>query len=308
MEPSSKQIKKWIDKGRDPRTAHWQAALDALLDVFSAISEPGRLIPALELEENEQLVYNEALEVIDISPNVEAVFLHPAVAGKISPPQSAAELLRIDKDKPSYKILMKRPGAEPRIASMEISSFAHNPGVDLFQDGALLGTYDFKERKECIDSISQIIRAHMWEKGSWKVKDYRRYALNWFERVIDTGKGTISVQTDFSYFHTPSLIRSNPVDVIFILIGDIFERRMQENNGLIHQSLEPVYQIKDKQARAARFSEMAEKIVLHFLNIIKEFELFDFTQFSKKQTNDFKLATEALIRKIAHEMKNAGPE
>jgi hypothetical protein len=116
------------------------------------------------------------------------------------------------------------------------------------------------------------------------------------------------VQTDFSYFHTPSLIRSNPVDVIFILIGDIFERRMQENNGLIRQSLEPVYQIKDKQARAARFSEMAEKIVLHFLNIIKEFELFDFTQFSKKQTNDFKLATEALTRKIAREMKNAGPK
>lgn len=75
MEPSSKQIKKWIDKGRDPRTAHWQAALESLFEVFSSISEPGRLVPVFELNEEDLLVYNEALGIIDISPNTEAVFL-----------------------------------------------------------------------------------------------------------------------------------------------------------------------------------------------------------------------------------------
>lgn len=306
MEPASEKIKQWIEQGRDPRTAHWQVGLEALLDVFSSFLEPGLLVPALALKEDELLVYKEAMEIFDISPNVGAVFLPPAVAGKIRPPESATELVRIDEDKPSYKILLQRSGPQPRIACIEISSFARNPGVDLFQDGALLGSYDFKDHRECMDSISQIIRTHMWEKGKWSNNDYRRYTVNWFERVIDTGKGDIAVQTDFSFFHTPSLIKSNPVDVIFTLIYHVFERRLRENDGMIRNSIAPVYELHDKKAREERFYEMSEKTVLHYLNVIRDLELIDFTEFSKKQTNHFKQATTGAINKISRDMEAAG--
>ncbi|MBS0014237.1 MAG: hypothetical protein KFF46_09730 [Desulfobacterales bacterium] len=307
MEPASEKVKQWIDNGRDPRSAHWQAGLEALLEVFAPYLEPGRLVPALSLDASDRQVFDEAQAVIDVSPNVAAVFLPPEAAGKIRPPELAPELERIDQSQPAYKILLQRPGAQPRLACLEISPQAHNPGVDLFQDGALLGTYDFEDRKECMDSLDQILFAHMWEKGKWEASDFRRYTVNWFERVMDTGRGDIAVKTDFSFLHTPSLIKSNPVDVIFTLIVDVFDRRLQETHSPMGRALAEIYALADPQARQTRYSEMAEKIVLQFLSVVKDFELVDFTEFSEKQTDNFKKATSAAIRRIAQKMEAAAP-
>jgi hypothetical protein len=307
MKPASEKVRQWIDNGRDPRSAHWQAGLEALLEVFEPYLEPGRLVPAVSLDPSDRPVFDEAQAVIDVSPNVAAVFLPPETAGKIRPPESAPELERIEKSRPAYKVLLQRPGAQPRLACLDISPQAHNPGVDLFQDGALLGTYDFEDRKECMDSLDQILFAHMWEKGKWEASDFRRYTLNWFERVMDTGRGDIAVKTDFSYLHTPSLIKSNPVDVIFTLIVDVFDRRLQDTHGPIRQALDGIFALPDQQARQSRYYEMAEKIVLQFLSLIKDTELVDFTEFSEKQTDNFKKATSAAIGRIAQKMEAAGP-
>ncbi len=306
MKSGSEKLKQWIGQGRDPRSAHWQIGLEALIEVFSPFLEPGRLVPAIALKEADIPVFTELQAVVDISPHVQAVFLPPQVAGKIRPPDSAPELQRIAEDQPAYKILLQKPGSQERIACIEISPKAHNPGVDLFQSGALLGTYDFEDRQKCIDSLAQILFAHMWEKDKWGQNDYRRYTAHWFVRVLDTGSGAVAVQADFSYFHTPSLIKSNPVDVIFTLIADMVDRRLQDVHGPIRQSLTDIYDLDDKEAQQTRFYEMAEKIVLQFLSVIKDLELKDFAGFSKKQTNDFKQATAGTIRKIVNQLESAG--
>jgi len=35
MDPIAKKVKQWIDEKKDPRSAHWQGGLEAVLKVFS---------------------------------------------------------------------------------------------------------------------------------------------------------------------------------------------------------------------------------------------------------------------------------
>ena len=115
MDPIAKKVKQWIDEKKDPRSAHWQGGLEAVLNIFSPYMEPGKLTPVQPLEKDDVSVFEAALEVVDLSPNLTAAFLPPSIAGSITPPEYADELQRIDKGKPSYKILIARPGKDPRI-------------------------------------------------------------------------------------------------------------------------------------------------------------------------------------------------
>jgi hypothetical protein len=289
MDTTSEKIRKWIENGRDPRSAHWQAALEAVLDVFTPYLEPGRLTPVVPLAEDDIPGYHEALEVVDVSPNLLAAFLPPSVAGKITPPESAPELRRIEGQKPSYKILVRRPGKDQRTACAEISEAAAIPGVDLFQDGALIGTYNYENRLDCLTSLNQVINAHLWEKGKWSHDEYKRYTVNWFERVIDVNK-TVSVRKNYSFLHTPSLIRINRVDAIFTLIYETFLKRAGE--------------FGDRFNAAAKMAihEYAEETLIQFLTVIKKFDLVDFKKFSKKENEQFTREYEWMIKKIAGRM------
>jgi hypothetical protein len=286
MNTTSEKIRKWIENGRDPRSAHWQAALEALLEVFTPYLEPGRLTPVAPLAEDDIPGYQEALEVVDISPNLLAAFLPPSVAGKITPPESAPELRRIDGQKPSCKILIRRPGKEERTACAEISEAAATPGVDLFQDGALLGTYNYENRADCLASLNQIISAHLWEKGRWNHDEYKRYTVTWFEKVIDLNK-TVSVRKNYSFLHTPSLIRINRVDAIFTLIYETFLKRAGDFSNRF-----------DAAAKTAVHT-YAEEILMQFLTVIKNFDLVDFKTFSKKENEQFSREYEWMVKKIA---------
>ena len=130
MDQIAKKVQQWIDEKKDPRSAHWQGGLEAMLNVFSPYMEPGKLIPVQPLEKDDFPVFKVALEAVDLSPNLTAAFLPPSIAGSVIPPESAVELQRIEKGKPSYKILIARPGKDPRILCAEISEQAKKPGID----------------------------------------------------------------------------------------------------------------------------------------------------------------------------------
>ncbi len=298
MDTISDKIKKWINEGRDPRSAHWQAGLEALLDVFAPYLEPGRLTPVVPLTDDDILSFNQALEVADLSPNLHAAFLPPSVAGKITPPESAPELHRIDNGKPAYKILIRRPGDEERIACAEISEAAVKPGVDIFQAGALLVSYDYENRQDCLVSLNQVINTHLWEKGKWRRDDIMRYTLIWFERVLDLKK-TVAVREGFSFLHTPSLIKSNRVDAIFTLIYETFLKRAGDSKDRYKAVIRSAV---DDQIQKTLLHEYAEEAVLQFLTVIKDFKLVDFKSFSKKENKRFNQEYTWMIEKIVTRM------
>jgi len=298
MDEISQKVKQWIDEKKDPRSAHWQGALEAILNLFSPYMKPGKLIPVQSLEKDDVSVFEAALEVVDLSPNLTAAFLPPSIAGPITPPESADELQRIDEGKPSYKILIVRPEKDLRILCAEISEHAKKPGIDIFQSGALLGTYDYDTQKDCLTYLTQAIRAHIWEKGKWSQDEYKKYTMNWFEKILNLGKGTVSVHEDFSFFHSPTLIKSDRIDALFTLISEILLKRISDPDGQFKDAVSSIQNIKDKDLRATQSNELAERGVLELLNLMKELEIVKFDEFSNTENERFKKEFSRTILKI----------
>jgi hypothetical protein len=298
MDPISEKVKQWIDAGRDPRSAHWQGGLEAILKVFKPYLWPGQLVPVSPLEEEDQAVFLSVLGIVDLSPNLLAAFLPPPVAEKISPPETAEELHHIEKGKPSYKIIIVRPGKEERILCAEISEHAKKPGVDIFQSGALLGTYDFENLEDCFTQLNKIIRMHIWEKEKWSQDDHKRYTLNWFEKVVDLQPGAVNVEKDFSYFHSPSLIKSNHVDVIFLLIYEVLQNRFKDANAPLQEAVAAIQAVDDGEVKKARLSNLIDTLVLELLTVMKNCDLLQVDEFSEKEMAQFKQESARTIRKI----------
>ena len=298
MERIPNKIKQWIEEKKDPRSAHWQGGLEEILNVFSPHMEPGKLIPVQPLEEDDFPVFMAALEAVDLSPNLHAAFLPPSIAGSVIPPQSADELQRIDKGKPSYKILIARPGKELRILCAEISEHANNTGVDIFQSGALLGTYNYDTHQACIADLTKVIRMHIWEKGPWRRDDYKRYTINWFEKIMDLGKDTVSVREDFSFLHSPTLIKSNRVDAVFTLIFEILIKRFSDPDDQFKDDVSSIQNIKNKDDRVAQSNKLAERGILELLSLMRELEIVNFGEFSNTENERFKKEFSRTIHKI----------
>ena len=298
MGRNSNKIKQWIEEKKDPRSAHWQGGLEEILNVFSPHLEPGKLIPVQPLEEDGFPVFIAALEAVDLSPNLHAAFLPPSIAGSVTPPESADELQRIDKGKPSDKILIARPGKDLRILCAEISEHAKNPGVDIFQSGALLGTYDYDTPQVCIADLTKVIRAHIWETGIWHRDDYKRYTVNWFEKVVDLGKDTVCVREDFSFLHSPTLIKSNRVDAVFTLIFEILLKRFRDPDDEFKDAVSSIQNIKNKDDRVAQTKKLVERGILELLSLMRELEIVNFGEFSNTENERFKKEFSRTIHKI----------
>ncbi|MGD8980485.1 MAG: hypothetical protein PVH67_09900 [Desulfobacterales bacterium] len=302
MERIPDKIKQWIEEKKDPRSAHWQGGLEEVLNVFLPHMEPGKLMTVHPLDDDDVPVFTAALEAVDLSPNLHAAFLPPSIAGSITPPESADELQRIDKGKPSYKILIARPGKDLRILCAEISEHAKNPGVDIFQSGALIGTYNYDTSQACIADLTKVIRAHVWEKGPWHRDDYKRYTINWFEKTMNLEKGSVLVREEFSFLHSPTLIKSNRVDAVFTLIYEILLKRFSDPDDPIRDAVSPIQNIENKDDRVDQSNKLAERAILELLNLMREFEIVNFGKFSNTENEQFKKEFSRTVHQIKKEL------
>lgn len=302
MDPVAEKAKQWIEAGKDARSAYWQAGLESVMNVFEPYLKPGKLTPIQPLEEADVPIFREALEVVDVSPNLRAAFLPPAVADKITAPGSAEELQRIDPEKPSYKIIIVRRGEEDRILCAEISAEAKKPGVDLFQAGALLGSYEFTDRGEFFSTLNKILRAHIWEKDRWTQVDYTRYTVNWFERVMDLNQADVAVDTEFSFFHSPTLIKSNRIDALFMMIHESFSQILDHADEAFERRLAAIRELPDAGEQQRQFHELAQQSLLHYLTLIKDLGLMDFASFTDKESRQFEQEFERTVRKMVKKL------
>ena len=294
--PMKKKVTKWIKKGKDPRSAHWQAALEATLKLFAPDLVPGRLIPMGTLEDEDILVFEKALPAVDLSPNVSAAFIPPHLTSKLTPPDNSDELHRIAKGEPSYQILISRPGEELRILSAEISEHATRPGVDLFQSGALLGNYNFDNQSDCLDSLRKIIRSHMWKSGKWTREEHMAYTLNWFEKVREFNSATVVVENDFSFFHTPTLIKSTKMDAMFTLMTEDLLKRGKDKNDPFGQILSSMGRAGGEKQELPLLGQIIEDGMLGQLNLMRSLELVSFSDFTNAQSEQFKRGFAETVR------------
>jgi len=298
MDQMQAKAKRWIKKKKDPRSARWQAGLENVMELFLPILEKGRLTPVCPLEEKDLSIFKSALERVDLSPGLFAAFLPPSVANSIFPPDSVKELIRIEKEKPSYKILILRPDKERRILCAEISEHAHRPGVDIFQSGALLGNFDYDTQDICIMELTKIIRAHAWEKNKWQDKDYLAYTLTWFEKTVSMGKADVSVEKSYSFFHSPTLIKMNRVDALFLLLHEVLHHRFKENpKGLALPGTDEI--LSNTEARRSAFNSLAETYLLDLLTLVKNLDLLDFKNFTNAESHGFTIEFNRTIEKLS---------
>lgn len=300
MDSISEKVQGWIQEGKDVRSAHWQGGLEQLMAAFSPVLEPGKLVPVHPLEDEDMAVFTAALAVVDLSPALLAAFLPPAIAGSITPPESADELQRIDKGKPSYKLLVARPGEELRLLCAEISAHAKKPGADIFQSGAFLGSYDYPTQEECLTHLTSTLRSHFWEKRPWSRDGYKRYTNHWFEKVLDLGSATVSVEKSCSYLHSPTLIQTDPVDAIFTLIHDTLIDRFAY--GADSEAMAAIRNIADAEVRTDRCHDLIQERVLALLNVMRDGEMIAFDEFSDREAEQFKRELSSTVRLIARQI------
>lgn len=299
MDQMQAKTSQWIDEKKDPRSARWQAGLENIMELFLPVLEKGRLTPIRPLEEKDISIFKSALERVDLSPGLLAAFLPPSVANLILPPDSVQELIRIDKEKPSYKILILRPGKENRFLCAEISEHAHRPGVDIFQSGAFLGNFDYETQDICIMELTKIVRAHAWEKYKWQYKDYMAYTLAWFERIAFVGKA-VSVDKNHSFFHNPTLIKTNRVDALFLLLYEVLLLRFKEDPKGFSSALPKTDEATaNTEARTLACKSISESYLLNLLSLVKDLDLLDFKNFTNAENHGFDIEFKRTVEKFS---------
>jgi hypothetical protein len=183
-----------------------------------------------------------------------------------------------------------------RILCAEISEHATRPGGDLFQSGALLGNYDFENQADCLESMNKIIRAHIWEAKNWSREDYLSYTLNWFEKSRDLNTATVVVQKDFSFFHSPTLIKSNKMDAMFTLMTQDLLKRGKDKNDPFGETIFSMGREGKKNPQFPLLIQTIEDGMLGQLNVFRSLDLVAFADFTNAQTEQFKRGFAETVR------------
>ena len=298
MDRTASKADQWIKEKKDPRSARWHAALEEIMDLFRPGLQRGSLTPVTPLEEKDRPLFEKALARVDLSPGLWGAFLPPSAAGLIVPPaESMEELVRVDKASPSCKIIIQRPGNKSRILCAEISSSARRPGIDIFQDGAFLGNFDFETSDTCIEELTKAIRAHAWEKDKWQRQEIVDYTVNWFEKVLFLERVDISVDEKRSFFHSPTLIRTDPVDALFRLMTQVLTIRFEADPERFTRSLPE--KTGDRKIRTSACESMAETALLDLLSQVRTLALIDFSKFTGLEEAKFKTEFTRATRKLS---------
>ncbi len=279
------RIEKWITAGRNPGIAYWHGALEDAMASFAPYLQTGRLMPVHALADGDEAAFSEVYALLDLCPVIQAAFVPAAMGGVLTPPAAVDSLRRVHKDNKSRMLLCRRPGLHSRILCAEISKDAWKPGVDIFEEGALLGTYEFDSGVDCIRELSKLVRIHLWLKEKWTVDQYTDYTLNWFTRVADTGRTDVPVQPDFSYIHNPVLLNLTDVEAVFKLIQAVTARQFQESlDSQQTNDHTSILWSTDPEER----HRFLEGHIVGLLNLLGDSKVVEFASFTSRENERFK--------------------
>ena len=295
LKKMNKQIEQWIGAGRDPGVAHWHGALEATMASLEPHLLSGRLIPVQALDKGAYATFEELVTFLDLAPELEAAFVPTAMGGVLKPPAAVDRLNRVHRDNLSMLLLCRRPGSPSRILCAQISPEAYKPGADLFEAGALLGNYEYDNCTDCIHDLPKLVRAHLWRKEKWSRDHHAAYTLNWFTRVMDTGRPDAPVQPDFSYAHHPVLLNLDSVTAVFKLVYDAIERQFREAMDSLRSQAGADLDSGAGEENRRRFLEGR---VLDVLNLLRDSRAVDFAAFGPRENEQFKDGFTTVVKRL----------
>ena len=78
---------------------------------------------------------------------------------------------------------------------------------------------------------------------------------------------------NFSFFHSPTLIKSDRIDALFTLISEILLKRFRDPDDQFKDIISSIKNIKDKDVRVAQSNKLVEREMVELLNLMKELEI-----------------------------------
>lgn len=299
-----------IHAGRDPRIAHWQGALESILVMMEKYLVPGQIITVESLKPNEAEVFQTLHTLLDISPFVNAVFLPPSIANAMNPSEIADSIKRVPKENPSYMVLISKIRDYNRILAAEISPHPAKPGVDIFEDGSLLGSYNYNTPEECIKDLSKVIWIHLKFKEKWSEKDFVSYTEGWFSRSADALITDLPINPDCSYIHHPVLLNISEVKAIFKLMKATLAKLFADPDNVIRMAntenqydssaivntritSDGILQGKEDESKSLHY--YIENRLLELLKLLRGYEIIDFQKFSESEQTEFKNAFDETV-------------
>ncbi len=295
-----------IRAGRDPRTVMWHETLETMLMLIRDSLIPGEIIAVESMNPDETATFSRLRTTLDLAPFVTAAFIPPAAANRLKPAGEAAAFERAAEN--SCKILVSRVNDCNRILTAEIS--ASNPGIDILDDGILLGCYNYSTSGECISDLSKIIWIHLKHRGTWDQEDYIRYTESWFFRSAAGRTAGLPVNVNHSYIHHPVLIGLSPVKAVFRLMkatlirvcGDMDNTIQLANDANIYKNNTVEITREglaggDPQQQNSLRIYIDEKL-LGLLKLLKEYDIVNFKGFSDAEQREFKFTFARVAEEI----------
>ncbi len=295
-----------IKAGRDPRTVLWHETLEFMFIQIRDSLVPGEIIAVESMNAADSAKFETFRITLDLAPFVTAAFLPSAVAARLKPAGEAGSFERAADS--SCKILVSRVNDYDRILTAEIS--ASNPGIDILDDGILLGCYNYGTAEECISDLSKIIWIHLKHRGTWSQEDYIHYTESWFYRSASGRVSDLPVSANHSYIHHPVLLGLTPVKAVFRLMKATMIRICGNTDNAIRLANDAnMYKIStveitreglargDEQQQNSLRIYIDEKL-LGLLKLLREYDIVNFKGFSDAEQREFKLTFARVVDEI----------
>jgi hypothetical protein len=222
MEEIAERAEGRKERGRDPFHADWQATLEIMLLMMEMHlrEHPGQLLPLEISGQEEWEFYLEVQENLDLPPDTCAVLITPNAFKRLSSLETVG--LRMAGaaawERNAHSVLIS--GLEDRTVVMQVSlPGLQTVGIDVYEDGEIVGDYTFKDKEECLHSLTRITWTFFSPKGDWTEEQIAQYTENWFAKAIDLlDLQDVRIHEQYSYVHRPELLGLSPLQSVFKVI------------------------------------------------------------------------------------------
>ncbi len=292
-----------IQAGSDPAIAGWQGAIESVLSTMETYLVAGQIITIDTLTKKDAAFFQKLHTVLDLAPYIVAVFLPGDTANRTCPPTAAESIQRVPEDGVSRKVLVSRYNDFRRVMVVELGKSPVRAGIDIFQDGNLLGSYDYETPEEVTDALSKVIWVHLKSKVKWSTADTVMYTENWFLRSAAGKIIDLPVNQDHSYIHHPVLLNISEVAAIFKLMRATLARLLNDFDQVVKAigfavgfetpsaGQVTITRAGIAQGNADQTAVLHDFIVnqlLELLKLLRGYDIIKFEKFSEKDNTAFK--------------------
>lgn len=287
------RVIQWVRAGREPVMANWEGALESTLVTMRPYLMAGNVVTVENLSENDVNLFQALHLTLDISPFVAAVFLPPGVTRSFRTGEIPEKVQRVAPGAPSAMVLVSRVDDFGRIVAVELSSEAHKPGIDIFEGGQLLGSFDYRTPEECIRGLSRVVWVHLKARETWSSGQIVSYTESWFRRSAANRITDLPVTPQYSYIHHPELMQMSLVQAIFRLVRSALFGLLDDPERVIRSASREALPVT-REALARRQPEAMAALreffvtqLVFLLKLLSGYRVADFQALSEHEKEAF---------------------